>query len=40
MGDMVAAKVLKNTLCFIMGVFGGHGSTCYVILIGAFIHDT
>ena len=43
MADMAAVKVLKNALCFIMGVFGCHGNTCYVILIGAFfcmIHST
>ena len=37
MGEMVAVKVLKNDLCFIMGVFGCHENTCYVILIGTFI---
>ena len=35
MDDMTAVKVLKNALCFIMVVFGSHGNTCYVILIGA-----
>ena len=40
MGDMPRFKVLKNALCFIMGVFGCHGNTCYVIFIGAiFSYD-
>ena len=33
MGDMLAVKVLKNALCFIMG----YGNTYYVILIGAIL---
>ena len=37
-GWYAAIKVLKNALCFIMGVFGCHGNTCYVIFIGAIFY--
>ena len=37
MGDMATVKVLKNAIHMrYNGIFGCHGNTCYVILIGNF----